>query len=86
MGEEVQTFTWTTDDPLEFLETREVSLPYNDPAYTIGDDEDLLNFVVSVSLADDIDQESSNGTGYSQFRGLLLTLIMTWTIIDYHLG
>ncbi len=68
VGEEVQTFTWTTDDPLEFLETREVSLPYNDPAYTIGDDEDLLNFMVSVSLADDIDQESSNGTGYSQFR------------------
>ena len=64
-GGEPETFTWTTETPLEFLETREVSLPFDDPDYTVGDDEDLLTFMVSVDMVGD--QENSNGLGYSKF-------------------
>ena len=66
VGEETQTFVWTTDDPLEFLEVREVSLPYDPPAYTQGDEE-MLEFMVSVDLAGGIDEEE-NGLGYSKFE------------------
>ena len=66
--DELQYYSWTTEDPLEFLETREVSLPYEEPVYTQGGDDDVLTFMVSVDLADDVDQENSNGLGYSQFR------------------
>ena len=66
VGEETQTFVWTTDDPLEFLEVREVSLPYDSPVYTQGDEE-MLEFMVSVDLAGGIDEEE-NGLGYSKFE------------------
>jgi hypothetical protein len=67
-GEELQSYVWTADSPLAFLETAEVSLPYDAPAYTIGDEDDLLTFEVNVEVADGFDQEPNNGTGYSQFR------------------
>ena len=67
-GEEMQSFVWTAESPLAFLETAEVSLPYDAPAYTIGDEDDLLTFVVNVEVADGFDQEPNNGTAYSQFR------------------
>ena len=65
-GNEVHTYTWTTNDPLEFLETREVSLPFTDPAYTVGGDDGLYTFMASVDMVGD--QESTNGLGYSQFE------------------
>lgn len=67
-GEEMQTYVWEAPEPLGFLETAEVSLPYDSPNYTIGDDEDVLTFKVSLEVADAFDQEPNNGTGYSQFR------------------
>ena len=66
VGEETQTFVWNTEDPLEFLEVREVSLPYDPPAYTQGDEE-MLEFMVNVDLAGGIDEEE-NGLGYSKFE------------------
>ncbi|MBM71590.1 MAG: hypothetical protein CL847_02245 [Crocinitomicaceae bacterium] len=65
-GSGVQTFTWTTSDPLEFLETREVSLPFNDPTYTEGGNEGIMTFMVSVDMVGD--QENTNGLAYSQFE------------------
>jgi len=67
-GEEMQTYVWTADTPLAFLETAEVSLPYDAPSYTIGDEDDLLTFTVNVEVTDGFDQEPNNGTAYSQFR------------------
>ena len=46
-GEELQSYVWTADSPLAFL-TAEVGLPYDAPAYTIGDEDDLLTFEVNV--------------------------------------
>ncbi len=67
-GDELQTYTFTSDEPLEFLEELEVNLPYDGPTYTIGGEDDLLTFMVSVTLAENYDQEVNNGLGYSQFH------------------
>ena len=65
-GGETQMYTWTSESPLEFLETQEVSLPYDDPGYTEGGDGESLTFMISVDM--DGDQEDSNGLGYSKFE------------------
>ncbi len=67
-GEEQTTFVFTPSTPLEFLETILVSLPFASPSYTIGDDEDLLQFHVSVELSNGLDQELTNGAAHSSFR------------------
>ena len=67
-SEDVQTYTWNPEVPLQFLETAEVSLPYNPPPYTQGDDDDILKFMVSVDLEGGLDEENGNGLGYSSFR------------------
>lgn len=67
-GEEPSTFVFMPDTPLEFLETVHVSLPYDSPAYTIGDDDNLLQFDVSVELSNGLDEEVNNGTSHSTFR------------------
>ena len=67
-GEEPQTYLYTPDVPLQFLESVQVSLPYDDAAYTVGDDEYLMAFQVSVDLVLEADQEPSNGTAQTSFR------------------
>lgn len=67
-GGEMQSYVWTPDAPLEFLQTAEVSLPFDDADYTEGDDEDLLTFKVYAEVADAFDQEPNNSTGYATFR------------------
>ena len=67
-GEDQSTYVFTPNTPLEFLETTIVSLPYEAPVYTVGDDEDLLQFDVSVELSNGLDEEGSNGFAHSAFR------------------
>ena len=67
-GEDQSTYVFTPNTPLEFLETTIVSLPYEAPVYTVGDDEDLLQFDVSVVLSNGLDEEGSNGFAHSAFR------------------
>ena len=67
-GEEPQTYLYTSGIPLQFLETAEISLPYDVPVYTEGDDENVLDFHVSVDLVNETDEESSNGGAHSSFR------------------
>ncbi|PCJ82369.1 MAG: hypothetical protein COA49_02435 [Bacteroidetes bacterium] len=86
-GEELQAYEWTPDSPLSFLETAELSLPYDAPNYTQGDDDDLLEFTVNVELTNGLDEEEMNGQGYSYFRrpptwsysGLDDNRIIIWT-------
>ena len=66
-GENQSTYVYTPDTPLEFLETIEVSLPYNVPPYTIGGDDDMLQFNVSVELSNGLDEELTNGEAHSSF-------------------
>jgi hypothetical protein len=67
-GGEVVNYLWTPGFPLAFLETAEVSLPYNAPEYTEGDDDDILAFNVTVDLVEVYDEESSNNEASSSFR------------------
>tara|TARA_B110000467_G_C18265465_1_gene448960 strand:- start:55 stop:1263 length:1209 start_codon:yes stop_codon:yes gene_type:complete len=67
-GGEVVNYLWTPGFPLAFLETAEVSLPYNVPEYTEGDDDDILAFNVTVDLVEVYDEESSNNEASSSFR------------------
>lgn len=67
-GEDPSTYVFTPNTPMEFLETRSVSLPYDAPVYTVGDDEDLLQFDVSVELSNGLDEEVTNGSAHSAFR------------------
>ena len=67
-GGEVVNYLWTPGFPLAFLETAEVSLPYNVPEYTEGDDDDILAFNVAVDLVEVYDEESSNNEASSSFR------------------
>ena len=67
-GEEPQTYLYSSGTPLQFLETAEVSLPYDVPTYTEGDDENVLDFIVSVDLVTQADEEPSNGTAHTSFR------------------
>jgi len=67
-GEDPLTYVFTPNTPLEFLETMKVSLPYEAPVYTVGDDDDLLQFNVSVVLTNGLDEEGSNGSAHSAFR------------------
>jgi hypothetical protein len=56
------------DQPLAFLETREVSLPYDASPYYVGDDEEILRFEVQAEVADATDEEPSNGWMSATFR------------------
>ena len=67
-GEEPQSYVWEPESPLAFLEEADVSLPYDAPDYTQGDDDDLLDFSVDVTLSNGLDEEVSNGQGHSSFR------------------
>ncbi len=56
------------DQPMAFLETREVSLPYDASPYYVGDDEEILRFEVQAEVADATDEEPSNGWMSATFR------------------
>jgi hypothetical protein len=67
-GETLVTEVVTFDQPLAFLETREVSLPYDATPYFVGDDEETLRFEVHAEVADAVDEEPSNGWMSTTFR------------------
>ncbi|MGB1384724.1 MAG: LamG-like jellyroll fold domain-containing protein [Flavobacteriales bacterium] len=67
-GESLATEVVTFDEPLAFLESREVELPYDASPYYVGDDEETLRFEVQVEVADATDEEPSNGWMSTTFR------------------
>ena len=67
-GTDLQSTTIALESPLAFLESREVALPYDAMEYTVGDDDDLLEFEVRADAAGDVDEDPSNGWMSTIFR------------------
>ena len=53
---------------MAFLDTREVTLPYDAVEYMVGDDDALLQFEVRADVADHEDEDPSNGWMSTTFR------------------
>ena len=68
-----QTFEWTGE--LGFLETEAVALPFDDPLFHEGGDDELLTFEVTVTATGD--EEPGNNTARSDFHR-----VPTWAYND----
>ena len=83
LGGLVQTFEWTGE--LGFLESETVALPFDDPSFHEGGNDEVLTFEVSVALTGD--EEPGNNTARSTFHrvptweynGLDDNRIVVWT-------
>ena len=67
-GEALVTETIALEEPLAFLDTRDVELPYDATAYFVGDDEEVLRFEVRGDVSGDLDEDPSNGWMSTTFR------------------
>ena len=67
-GEELVTETIAFEEPLAFLDTRDVELPYDATPYFVGDDEEVLRFEVRGDVSGDLDEDPSNGWMSTTFR------------------